>query len=240
MKPHIRKKKFLKKDEAEKVFNKIGDSAAVIDVTESIRKVAPPVPFNTTGLIVAANSIGFSAVKTINVAESLYMNGFISYPRTDNTVYPNSLNLRETTKILQQVPAFKEAALEVNRQEKINPSRGNKRSTDHPPIYPTSAAQKTALSEDDWKLYELVSRRFIATLLPAAELKSVSASIDVGGETFIANGSNIIKANWIAHYPYYKHEDVFIPELSKGQILKSFRKRVSGQTDKTAGQVFSG
>lgn len=235
-----KKKKFLKKEEAEKVFSKIGETGTVIDVTESIRKVAPPAPFNTTGLIVAANSIGFSAVKTITVAESLYMNGFISYPRTDNTVYPNSLNLRETTKILEQVPAFKTAALEVARQEKISPSRGNKKSTDHPPIYPTAPAQKAALSEDDWKLYELVSRRFLATLLPAAELKSVSASIDVGGEIFIANGSNIIKANWIAHYPYYKHEDVFIPELSKSQILKVLDKEFLDKQTKPPGRFSQG
>jgi DNA topoisomerase I len=235
-----KKKKFLKKDEAEKIFNKIGDGAVVIDVAESIKKVAPPAPFNTTGLIVAANSIGFSAIKTINVAESLYMNGFISYPRTDNTVYPGSLNLRDAVKILQQVPAFNAAALEVVAQEKINPSRGNKRSTDHPPIYPTSAAQKASLSEDDWKLYELVSRRFIATLLPAAELKSVTASIDAGGETFIANGSNIIKANWIAHYPYYKHEDVFIPELSKGQILKISGKEFLDKMTKPPGRYSQG
>ena len=235
-----KKKKFLKKEEAKKVFAKIGDIGTVIDITESIRKVAPPAPFNTTGLIVAANSIGFSAVKTINVAESLYMNGFISYPRTDNTVYPNSINLREITKILQQVPAFKAAAIQVDRQEKINPSRGNKRSTDHPPIYPTAPVQKTALSEDDWKLYELVCRRFLATLLPAAEIKSVSASIDVSGETFIANGSNIIKANWIAHYPYYKHEDVFIPELSKGQSLKVSGKEFLDKLTKPPGRYSQG
>ncbi len=102
-----KKKKFLKKDEAEKAFNKIGDSAAVIDVNESIRKVAPPAPFNTTGLIVAANSIGFSAVKTINVAESLYMNGFISYPRTDNTGLSQLIKFKGNNKDFGQVPHLK-------------------------------------------------------------------------------------------------------------------------------------
>ncbi len=127
--------------------------------------------------------------------------------------------------------------MEVNRQEKINPSRGNKRSTDHPAdISHIPGSEDVSFAEDDWKLYELVCRRFIATLLPLAELKSVSASIDAGGETFIANGSNVIKANWIAHYPYYKHEDVYIPELSRGQKLKISGKGVSGQGDKTSWQ----
>ncbi len=215
-----KKKRFAKKDEAEKAFARLGDMATVQEIKESIRKVAPPPPFNTTGLIVAANSIGFTAVKTINVAENLYMNGFISYPRTDNTVYPHAINLREVTGALGSVNEFAAACNEILKQDKINPSRGNKRTTDHPPIYPTSPVKRSGLAEDEWKLYELVSRRFIASLLPQAEIKSVSATIDIGGETFIANGSKVIKANWIAHYPYYKHEDVYIPELKQSQKLK--------------------
>ena len=235
-----KKKKFLKKEEAQKVFAKIGDSGTVIDITENIRKVAPPAPFNTTGLIVAANSIGFSAIKAINTAEGLYMNGFISYPRTDNMVYPNSISLREITKILEKAPVFKTSADAVLRQEKIIPSRGNKKSTDHPPIYPTSAVAKASLSEDEWKIYELICRRFMATLLPAAEIKSVSASIDVNGELYIANGSNIINANWIAHYPYYRHEDVFMPKLSKGQILKVSGKELLDKQTKPPGRYSQG
>jgi len=58
-----------------------------------------PIPFNTTGFINAANSIGLSPVKAMRVAESLYTNGYISYPRTDNTVYPDTLDLRAQIEI---------------------------------------------------------------------------------------------------------------------------------------------
>jgi DNA topoisomerase-1 len=215
-----KKKRFLKKEEASKVLERIGDTGIVTDVNKTIRKVMPPAPFNTTGLIVASNSIGFTAAKTINVAENLYINGYISYPRTDNTVYPPSINLREVVKMIGGVSDFTEACKKVLSQDKIIPARGKKRSTDHPPIYPTSAAFKGRLSEDEWKLYELVARRFICSLLPAAEIKSILANIDTGGEIFIANGSKIIEKNWIAFYPYYKYEDVYIPDLVSGQKLK--------------------
>ncbi len=215
-----KKKRFTHKEEAQRAYKKIGDKATVKEVIEKIRKVAPPIPFNTTGLIVAANSIGFTAAKTINVAENLYMNGYISYPRTDNTVYPHGISIRDVAEMLGKVSEFKAAGREILSQDKITASRGNRRTTDHPPIYPTSPAERQLLGEDKWKLYELVSRRFIATLLPAAEMKSISASVDISGEEFIANGSNIIKANWTAHYPYYKHEDVFIPHLKKGEELE--------------------
>ena len=221
-----KKKRFLKKDEAQDAFKAIGETGTVTGVKESVRKIAPPAPFNTTGLIVAANALGFTASKTINIAENLYMNGFISYPRTDNTVYPGSINLRDITGLLAVVMDFKDACREVLAQQKISPSRGKKRSTDHPPIYPVSAATRERLSPEEWKLYELVSRRFLATLLPAAEMKSITANIDIGGEDFVANGSNVLKANWTAHYPYYKHEDVYIPHLEKGQDLKVAGKEI--------------
>ena len=85
------KKKILDEKEAQKIFDKVGDKGSISAIKEVTRSIKPPAPLNTTGLIVAASSMGFSAQKTINTSESLYINGFISYPRTDNTVYPLSL-----------------------------------------------------------------------------------------------------------------------------------------------------
>jgi len=107
----------------------------------------------------------------------------------------------------------------VLAQKNIVASRGSKRSTDHPPIYPTSVAGKTSLSGDEWELYDLIVRRFICTLLPPARNKNVTASIDINGEIFNASGSKIIEESWTRFYPYYKRKDVFIPELRKMQVL---------------------
>ena len=215
-----KKKRFPKKDEARKVYAKIGDSGTVLDVTEKIRKIEPPIPLNTTGLIVAANSIGLSAARTISIAENLYINGYISYPRTDNTVYPNTIDLQHIAKTLGNVYGLTPASMDVLKQEKIISTRGKKHTTDHPPIYPTSSAEKSSLSGDEWKLYELVCRRFLCNLLPAADARSITSNIDTGGEIFVASGSNIIKQGWTAHYPYYRHEDIFIPELKSGEKVQ--------------------
>ncbi len=212
-------KRFLKKEDAQAAYARLGDKGVVLEVKESIRDVKPPVPFNTTSLIMSGSSIGFTASKTINIAESLYMNGYISYPRTDNTVYPSSIGLKEIVKMLGTSGEYVQMSEAVLAREKIVASRGKKRSTDHPPIHPTSVARKDSLSSDEWKLYDLIVRRFICTLLPEAKIKSITASIDINGELFIANGSNIIKASWIKFYPYYKYKDVFIPHLEERQIL---------------------
>ena len=75
-----KKKKFTKKDEAEAAFGRIGDSARVIESKETIKSIKPLTPLNTTNLIMSGSSLGFTATKTISIAESLYMNGYTSYP----------------------------------------------------------------------------------------------------------------------------------------------------------------
>jgi DNA topoisomerase I len=227
-----RKKKFTKMDEAERAFARIGTTARVMESKESVKNIRPPVPLNTTGLIVGGNFLGFTASRTISLAESLYMNGYISYPRTDNTVYPPSIDLIDISGMLGRVPHFRQLSEEILSLKKIKPSRGGKKTTDHPPVYPTSPAGKSDLSADEWKLYEFVVRRFASTLLPAASYRSISAKIDAGGETFIATGSTVIEPGWTRHYPYYRHQDVFVPGLEAEQILKITGKHMEDKYTK--------
>ncbi len=235
-----KKKKFLKRGEAEKAYNNLGAKAAVEEVKESHKKVAPPIPFNTTGLIVAANSIGFTANRTINTAENLYMNGYISYPRTDNTVYPSAIDLAELTGEIGRSSYFSGMCSKVLSQKKITASRGRKRSTDHPPIHPTMAAQKGRLSADEWKIYELVARRFLATLMPAGKLKSISVKIDINSEKFTANGSHLVEKGWVEVYPYYKHKDLYVPPLEKSQILDVIKKQLLDKETKPPSRYSQG
>ena len=108
------------------------------------------------------------------------MDGFISYPRTDNTVYPNSLPVRELLQSIAQVDAFKEAAPIAARPE-LEPTRGKKQTTDHPPIYPTQALDPKVLPDDGHrKIYELVVRRFLATFADPAVSESTRADIEAG------------------------------------------------------------
>ncbi|MCE5328821.1 DNA topoisomerase I [bacterium] len=226
------KKRFLDEKEAKAVFDRLPDTGKITAIKEALRPLKPPAPLNTTALIVAASALGFTAQKTINTAENLYMNGYISYPRTDNTVYPNTIDLRETLTVLSGSRQFSEMIRAVLSQKEIKPTRGLKKTTDHPPIYPTSVAARESLSEDEWKLYELVVRRFACTLLPESVAKNMIVNIDIGGEKFIANGSNIIKEGWTKYYPYYKHVDIFLPELKNGENVSVLNKEILSKETK--------
>ena len=197
-------------------------SGTVKSVKKSKKKLNPPTPFNTTAFLRAASSIGVSPSRAMSLAESLYTAGFISYPRTDNTVYPDSIKLKKITESFLGSEFDKEAKL-VLAQKKLTPTKGKKKTTDHPPIHPVTPASKKSLPADQWKVYELVVRRFFATLLPVCELDTVRAIIDLAGEEFAANGQTIHVPGWKAVYTYSKTKEVELPPLEKGNevILKS-------------------
>ncbi|MBA2712671.1 MAG: DNA topoisomerase I, partial [Rubrobacteraceae bacterium] len=159
------------KDEARatSACENITDSATVEEVQQKSATRKPPAPFNTTAFLTAASSIGFSPSRAARIAEDLYTDGYISYPRTDNTVYPRSLDLREVLGYLTGVEGAGKYAERLLRHDELSPTRGKKETTDHPPIYPTGPASKESMRDDRWKVYQLVVRRFLATLSTQAK-----------------------------------------------------------------------
>ena len=100
--PRTRKSASPTRPGARAVFDKLAGPATVTQLKQTTRKVPRPAPFNTTSFTSAATSLGYSASAVMRIAEDLYMGGYISYPRTDNTVYPSSLDLREVLDMLAQ------------------------------------------------------------------------------------------------------------------------------------------
>jgi DNA topoisomerase I len=195
-------------------------SPGVVRKVESKRNTRkPPGPFNTTQFTSAASSVGVSPARAMRIAEDLYMDGFISYPRTDNTVYPPSLPVRELLHSIAQVDAFSEAMPIASRPE-LSPTRGKKQTTDHPPIYPTQALDPKVLPDDGHrKIYELVVRRFVATFADPAVSESTRADIEAGTENYFVRGNVLVEPGFLAIYPYGRSKDEEIPKVEEGQEL---------------------
>lgn len=191
--------------------------ATVTEITRTQRKVRPPVPFSTTSIIAAASSEGISPGRTMRIAESLYMAGYISYPRVDNTVYPDTLDLREVTSMLAAVPQYASYAQGLLAQGSLSATRGKTFDTDHPPIYPTAIASSDDLRPEEWKLYNLVARRFLATVSGPATVEGTKVKLDIGGETFDARGDVLVKPGFRGIYPYGLKKDEQLPQLDEGQ-----------------------
>jgi DNA topoisomerase-1 len=190
----------------------------VTDVKTGSKQDRAPSPFDTTTYIVATARLGLSAANAMRIAEDLYMNGYISYPRTDNTVYPPSLDLDGILKTIRNSP-FKKDVDWVLANRRAVPTRGKKSSTDHPPIHPTGSATREAIGDDAFKVYELVLRRFLATLSPDAEWKTLKILFDAGGEEYTATGGQLIVPGWHAVYPFSEAKEVLLPPFETGEKL---------------------
>ncbi len=191
----------------------------VASIEKRKRTVAAPVPFNTTSLMAAAAAEGLSPARTMRIAESLYMDGYISYPRVDNTVYPESLDLAGTVKRLSEVPAYRSYCQELLKKGALTATRGKKETTDHPPIHPTAAADPDKLGGSEWKLYNLIARRFLATLSDAAVVEGTKVTVDVNGEPFVTRGDVLVKPGFRAIYPYGLKKDEQLPALDEGMTV---------------------
>ncbi len=213
--------RFKKEADAQAVMGHVegATSGTVASIEKKTRKVAPPVPFNTTSLMAAASNEGLSPARTMRLAESLYMDGFISYPRVDNTVYPDSLDLRGTVEKLAGNPAYAPFCKQLLAQGELHATRGKKETTDHPPIHPTNAATPDQLPAPEFKLYNLIARRFLATLSTAAMVEGTKVTIDVAGEPFAAKGDVLVEQGFRAIYPYGLKKDEQMPALSEGQSI---------------------
>ena len=196
---------------------KAAGKARVTDVVKKTRKGTIQTPFNTTSLQTAAAAEGLTPARTMRIAESLYMSGLISYPRVDNTVYPETLDLSEVVTMLKGVPQYANYCDELLAAQPLKATRGKQETTDHPPIYPTGVGDPDKLRPEEWKLYNLIARRFLATLSEQPVIEGTKVTLDAGGQTFAASGDVLVKPGDRAIYPYGSKKDEQLPALSVGQ-----------------------
>jgi DNA topoisomerase I len=211
--------KFWQREEVDAALVATKGPGVVESVTAKRNTRKPPSPYNTTAFTTDASSrLGITPASAMRIAEDLYMDGFISYPRTDNTVYPRSLPVGELVASLVRIKEFSAASGLLDGELKA--TRGKKETTDHPPIYPTQAIHPGALDGPKRRVYELVVRRFLATFSPPMVTESTRADIEAGSETYFVRGSVLIDPGYAGIYTYARSADEEIPKLEEGQRLQ--------------------
>jgi DNA topoisomerase-1 len=212
--------RFKEEAKARRALENLSETAVVTEVRQREATRPAPAPFNTTAFLTAAANIGVSPSRAARIAEDLYTEGYISYPRTDNTVYPESLDLREVLGLLAEVEGVGDYAGRLLEAGRLTPTRGRRQTTDHPPIYPTGRASRGELREDQWKIYQLVVRRFLATLSGPAKTLRTTLRFESGGEPLVAGGTVVTEEGWLAVYHYGRRRDEELPRLSEGDEVR--------------------
>ncbi|MFB6153031.1 MAG: DNA topoisomerase I [Halodesulfurarchaeum sp.] len=217
-------------NEAERVWDESGargaheelhdaTRATVDSVSRRRRRDDPPAPFNTTQFIRAAGAIGYNAGRAMSIAEDLYTAGYITYPRTDNTVYPDDLDPEALLEVFVG-SEFTDEASALLEQDGLEPTRGDTETTDHPPIHPTpDVPDRGDLTGDEWEIYELVVRRYFATLADPAIWEHLRVVTTVNGLSLKANGKRLLDRGYHAVYPYFNTSENLVPDVDEGETL---------------------
>lgn len=212
---------FWKKEEAEKVLKNVkGKKAIVGEIKESELTHEAPFPFDLTTLqLEAYRNFGINPKESLAIAQSLYVNGLISYPRTSSQQIPSSIDIKEIfTKLLNS--QYKSLVKELLKT-KLIPNNGKKTDPAHPAIIITGELPEK-LKERDFKIYDLIAKRTFATYAEPAKRKSLNVEINCNKEIFIAKGILTTYPGWHKYYaPYVDLKEIELPDLEKGQeILK--------------------
>ncbi len=189
-------------------------------------KKAPP-PFTTSTLQQAASSrFGWSAGRTMRVAQRLYEGvdlggervGLITYMRTDST--------RVAPEAVKEARGFVEKAFgPAYLPEKPPAYRAKKGAQDaHEAIRPTSVLRtpekvRRHLSDEEAKLYELIWRRFVASQMKPARYLNASAQLAAGGLVFRASGSRLLFDGYLKVWGR-EEEDKSLPPLKEGAAAR--------------------
>jgi DNA topoisomerase-3 len=164
-----------------------------------------PLLYDLTSLQRDANSrFGFSAKNTLGLAQALYeRHKVLTYPRTDSRALPEDYigTVKSALKMLGETGygTFAETILKNNW---VHPNKrifNNAKVSDHFAIIPTTQTPQN-LSEPERKLYDMVTKRFLAIFYPAAEFLETNRITRVEGEPFKSAGKVLVSPGWLAVY----------------------------------------
>jgi DNA topoisomerase-3 len=217
-------------EEAERIAARARSGKAAIESVESqTRKLAPPLLYDLTELQRAANRrFGWSAAKTLEIAQSLYESKkVLSYPRSDSR--------HLTRAVAATLPRIVRAIAEPYR-ESLAPGTGERplgarfvsdaEVRDHHAIIPTGVSPEAArLSSDEGRLFDLVCRRLLAAWHEDHVYASTSVVTAIANESpeaivdrYQSRGSAVVQLGWKALEPDASNDESLLPPgLARGQ-----------------------
>jgi DNA topoisomerase-1 len=225
--------KVLELKVAEKIVYDCKGKDGVVDAVKRSRfKESPPTPFNLGDLQREAyRCLGLTPSQTLAIAERLYLDALISYPRTSSQKLPPSINYRNILQGLAEISAFREHALQTLAGRLI-PHEGPQDDPAHPAIYPTGEHPKRQFEAKEFKLYALIVRRFFAVFAEAALRERILVIIDIAGYKFRLNGRTTINLGWLYFYSdYIMHEDRALPDFVEGEKVKVLRVKMEDKIE---------
>ncbi|KAF9207227.1 DNA topoisomerase [Haplosporangium sp. Z 27] len=211
-----------------------GPNVVVTKVDASPTKKYRPLPLTTVEL--QKNGSKFLSIpsdEVMTAAESLYMKGWISYPRTETDQFDLKYDLAGLVEKQTHNSQWGRFAQRLTEGGYRNPRRGKNNDQAHPPIHPVMHTEN--LDGNEKKVYEFITRRFLACCAEDAMGDQTVVQVKVHTETFKATGLIIRERNYLDVYPYDKWTGTVLPNFVQGEefVPTEFYMRAGATTPPT-------
>ncbi|XP_068665941.1 DNA topoisomerase 3-beta [Aristolochia californica] len=205
------------------MFQKLVLADGVLEVTSISEKEEVkgcPSGLNTVSLLkVASSALGFGPHVAMQLAERLYTQGFISYPRTESTAYPASFDFRGTLEAQLTSPVWGHEVQSLLKNGFRKPRAGVDVG-DHPPITPMRAATEEMLGSDAWRLYQYITQHFLGTISPDCKYMRTKVEFSSGRESFYCTGVLVLAKGFTSIMPWMAVNEKSLPQFTKREKIK--------------------
>lgn len=190
---------------AKSLLNKVKayKKAMVTNITHKEKSKPRPSALNTVELLrVASSGLGIGPHQAMSVAERLYTQGYLSYPRTETTQYPANFDLNGTLRLFSGNSVYGNEVQSIFNRGISRPKSGHD-AGDHPPITPMRSATRDQISDSDaWRVYDYVVRHFMGTLAGDCKYEQTTVKFSIGDEKFTKNGAIVLEPGFTEVMPW--------------------------------------
>ncbi|CAR24118.1 DNA topoisomerase 3 [Lachancea thermotolerans CBS 6340] len=203
-----------------------GNIAKVADLKSKPTTKWRPLPLTTVELQKnCSRFLKMSAKTSLDAAEKLYQKGYISYPRTETDIFPPNMDLQALVQQQTNDRRWGEYAQNLLNGNGPNcfkwPRAGKNDDKAHPPIHPIVSCGEGLDNENEKKVYEYVTRHFLACCSEDSKGHSTTMVLHWGPEAFTANGIVVLERNFLDVYLWMKWETTKqLPNLNVGQEVE--------------------
>ena len=200
----IKAERLWERARADAIRAKCEGKSGVVEEESKAATQLSPLLYDLTSLQRDGNArFGFSAKTTLSIAQALYeKHKVLTYPRTDSRALPEDYLATVTAAMRELDKPYQPFVKQILANKWVRPNKrifNNAKISDHFAIIPTSLAPKH-LTDAETKIYELVTKRFLAVFFPAAEFQITTRITRVEGEPFKSEGKIMLNAGWLEIY----------------------------------------
>ncbi len=214
--------RFLNQEEGAEIAAKVKEeSFEVTKIQKKKGKEYAPKLFDLTGLQVYCNTkFGLTADQTLKIAQKLYEQKLITYPRVDTSFLPNDM-YPKISGILSKLSKYKSLTdpIQGKKIKKSTKVFNDKKVTDHHAIIPTGI--ESYLSHEHQQVYDIICRRFIASFYPDCEVAHTHVQGEAAAISFKTSGKQIVNPGWRTVFETENYdagaEKSILPAFIKGE-----------------------